>query len=151
MTATVEPAESGPPRSRPGQRLLSLQFARFIVVGVLNTAFSYSVYAAMLFVGLTYTLANLVALLVGVLFSFRTQGRWVFHNRDDRLLVRFAACWGLVWLINIGLISVLVRGGLNAYGAGALALVPVTVVSYFLQKLLVFSASGSNLPARPAK
>lgn len=124
-----------------------LQVARFLVVGVFNTGFSYAVYAVLLWVGLNFVLANLVAVLLGILFSFRTQGRFVFRNTDKRLIFRFAGCWGAIFLINIGLIALLMRAGLNSYWAGAVALVPITVISYFAQKVLVF---GPRRPIEPA-
>ena len=40
---------------------------RFVLVGVLNTAFSYLIYALLLFIGLGYQLANLSALVIGIL------------------------------------------------------------------------------------
>lgn len=121
------------------QRLLSLRIVRFGLVGVLNTAFSYGVYAGLLYAGLGYVWANLLALVIGILFSFRTQGALVFNNRDHRLIGRFALCWGLIWLVNVGLIAALVRAGFDAYWAGALALPPVTLLSFFMQKVLVFA------------
>jgi putative flippase GtrA len=122
-------------------RLPRHQFLRFLVVGGLNTVFSYGVYACLLLVGLPYIAANFGALLLGILFSFRTQGALVFGNRDGRLIVRFAACWGLIFLFGIGLIGAMIRLGLDAYWAGALAMIPVTILSYLLQRFLVFGAS----------
>lgn len=132
-------------------KILSFQFVRFLLVGGLNTGFSYAVYAALLFMGLNYVMANLGALLLGILFSFRTQGRLVFDNRDCRLIFRFAAVWGLIFLVNILLISVLIHSGLNAYWAGALAMVPITVISYFVQKFFVFGTSRSMSAAKPTR
>lgn len=125
--------------------VLSFQFVRFLLVGALNTSFSYAIYALLLYFGLEYVAANFGALVLGILFSFRTQGHWVFRNRNGRLLFRFAAYWGLIFLLNILLITLLIRVGMNAYWAGAFALVPVTVISFFVQKILVF---GSSRPAR---
>lgn len=121
-------------------RVLDARFARFILVGTLNTAFSFGLYVVFLMVGLPYAIANLLALIAGILVSFRTQGQFVFGNRDTRLLGRFALCWGLVWLVNILLIAVFLRLGLDAYWAGAFALAPTTVLSYFMQKVLVFAS-----------
>lgn len=120
--------------------VLDAQFVRFLLVGALNTAFSYSVYAALLLAGLNYALANFGALLLGILFSFRTQGRLVFGNRDNRLLLRFAAAWTGVFCVHTLLIALLIRAGLNAYVAGLTALVPVTVMSYVIQRFFVFRA-----------
>jgi putative flippase GtrA len=40
------------------------QLLRFLVVGVLNTGFSYGVYALGLYVGMRYELANLLSLVL---------------------------------------------------------------------------------------
>lgn len=124
----------------------SRQFARFILVGVLNTAFSYLVYAALLLAGLNFALANLGAVLLGILFSFRTQGALVFSNSSPRLIFRYAAFWLIIYLCNIGLIKLLLSFGLNAYVAGALALPPIVLLSYVVQKYLVFADASSVEP-----
>lgn len=121
--------------------ILSVQVVRFFIVGCINTAFSYSIYATLLYIGMPFVVANFGALLLGILFSFRTQGRFVFNNRATRLIFRFVACWGVIFLINIAFIAMLIRAGLNAYWGGALALVPVTLLSYFVQRFLVFNTS----------
>lgn len=130
---------------------LSRQWLRFLIVGCLNTSFSYGVYALLLWFGLTFVWANAGALLLGILFSFRTQGRLVFGSRDDRKIIRFALCWGLIWLLNISFIAGFMRMGMNAYTAGAVALVPATGLSYLVQKFFVFAggpAVNSGPPPR---
>ena len=81
------------------------QFARFVVVGVVNTSFSYALYALLLWCGLPFAIANLLSLLVGIVFSFVTQGTFVFANRDGRRLLRFALVWTLLYGVNIALIG----------------------------------------------
>ena len=134
------------------RRLLRIQFVRFLLVGTLNTGFSYGIYALCLWLGLHFVAANLVALLLGVVFSFGTQGRLVFHNADPRRFLQFTLFWAVIWGCNIGLIRLLMEMGLGAYAAGALALVPVTLLSYVGQKLFVFAParrprSGSDAHA----
>lgn len=122
-----------------------VQFCTFIVVGVVNTAFSYLIYAAGLALGLHFALANLVAMVTGILFSFKSQGRLVFGNRDGGLIWRFAASWFCIWLFNIGLIAMLTRyTDLNAYVTGALALIPVTLISFVAQKFFVFGGESQK-------
>jgi len=120
------------------RKILNLQFIRFLAVGVLNTAFSYGLYAGMIWLGLPYVAANFLATALGILFSFRTQGQLVFGNRDPRLIVRFSIGWLLIWIFNILLIGLLIRHGLDAYWAGGIALIPTTLASYVVQKLFVF-------------
>jgi putative flippase GtrA len=120
------------------RRLLRFQFIRYVVVGAVNTGFSYGVYAALLFVGLDYRVANLLALLLGILFSFATQGKFVFKNATRVTFAKFVIAWLLIYLVNISIIALFLRAGMSAYLAGACALVPVTLLSYFVLKLAVF-------------
>lgn len=120
--------------------LLRPQFVRFLIVGCMNTAFSYGLYAVFLWFGLNYALANGLALVLSLLVSFRSQGAFVFRNRDPRRLPRFIAVWLGIYLFNVALIAFLIRLGYSAYVAGAIALVPVTLLSYILQKFAVFGS-----------
>lgn len=122
--------------------LFNLQFARFVVVGALNTAFNYLVYCAMLWIGLPLPLASLASLVVGILINFVTQSKFVFDNRDPWKLMPYFAVWLILYSFNLSLIWMLMRCGLNAYVAGGLS-TPVTVLlSYFLQKIFVFKTQA---------
>jgi putative flippase GtrA len=118
--------------------LLKRRAIRFVLIGAVNTAFSYAIYAFFLYLGLSYLLANLLALMTGILFSFRMQGRFVFKNTENHLLGRFVVTWLLIYCVNILLINLLMGLGLNAYISGALAMFPVTALSYFFQRFYVF-------------
>jgi putative flippase GtrA len=111
---------------------------RFVVVGLLNTGFSYLIYAALLHVGLGYQTANLMALVIGVLFSFKTQGRLVFDNPHDRLLGRFVLSWAVIYMCTITVIGQLIAVGFDPYSAGALSLPVSVVLSYLTQRYFVF-------------
>jgi putative flippase GtrA len=120
------------------------QFIRFLFVGGINTCFSYGVYSLLIYLGLPYVLANLGAVTLGILFSFETQGRLVFGNRDRALIFRFAGYWMGIFVVNTSLIAVLVNAGLNEYQAGALAMIPTALLSFFIQKLLVFGRRSNR-------
>ena len=53
------------------------KFARFLLVGVLNTLFSYFLYGTLILIGLDYKYAVLLVTILGVLFNFQTTGRLV--------------------------------------------------------------------------
>ncbi len=55
------------------------RIARFLLTGVLNAAFGYAVYAALVMAGLDYLAALLVATLAGVVFNFFSFGRLAFR------------------------------------------------------------------------
>lgn len=117
---------------------------RFVLVGVLNTTFGYSIYAVLLFVGFDYQLANLLALSMGVFFSFKTQGHLVFENRNDRLLGRFVMIWALIYFCVITAIGQIMSMGFNAYAAGALVLPLSVTLSYLMQKYFVFRKPATD-------
>ena len=117
---------------------LRSQVVRFVVVGAVNAAFSYSVYAILLFVGLNYALANLGAMLLGIAFSFYTQGKFVFDNTDIRRIGRFVFVWAIIYLISITIIGSLIAYGFDPYTAGAIALPASVLASFFAQKYFVF-------------
>ena len=121
------------------------RFVRFLFVGLINTAFSYGLYSALLYFGAHYAAASLLALIGGILFSFRTQGKYVFGNTEVRLLGRFVVCWGIIYVFNIALIRAMLAIGFNAYLSGLLAIAPITVLSYMLQRALVFRAANARV------
>lgn len=125
-------------------RAKALHAIRFLVVGAVNTGFSYAIYAAALFIGLSYQLANLVALSTGILFSFKTQGRLVFGNPDNRLLGRYIVSWSLIYMCTIALIGRIIAFGFDPYTAGLLAVPFSVALSYPLQKYFVFRPANGR-------
>ena len=114
------------------------QFMRFGVVGAINTAISYGSYVVFLSLGLNYALANLGSLIVGICVSFYSQGRFVFGGAALSRLPHFVALWAALYLVSIGLIALFLQMGIDAYMGGALALVPVTLLSFVCQRHFVF-------------
>lgn len=129
-------------------KMLNRQFVRYVLVGIGNTAFSYGAYVAFLYIGHEYWIANLLALILGIAFSFTTQGIVVFRNATRITFVKFLAAWMLIYIFNISVIALLMHGSMSAYLAGAVATIPGTLVSYFVLKLAVF---GREKPAQPGK
>lgn len=120
------------------------QIVRFVCVGIANTLFSYGIYAGLIYLGLGYASANLVALILGILLSYKTQGMLVFRTSTNRRLIRFVMAWGVIYLLNIFLIARFIALGLNPYISGALALPFVTLLSYLSQRFFVFRASPAS-------
>jgi putative flippase GtrA len=119
-------------------RKLNQPFIRFLVVGGINTLFGYGLFALFLFLHLHYAIASLLSTIVGVLFNFKTTGRLVFQSNDNRLIVRFFAVYGMVYVLNVLLLKGFKWMGLNLYISGAILILPLAVVSYLLNKRLVF-------------
>lgn len=118
----------------------SSRFARFLLVGVLNAAFGYGMYAALLWLGLAPYLAVGIGTVLGVLFNFQSTGRLVFESAHPGRLPRFVLVYAFMYFVNVGCLSLLMsRTGLNAYVAGAVMLLPVAILTFFLQRRFVFS------------
>jgi putative flippase GtrA len=124
---------------------IDTQFFRFLIVGGVNTSFGYAVYTLFLFLGVQYQLASLGALICGIVFSFNTQKKFVFKSTKEGAFVRFVFCWIVIYLFNISLIAKCISYGFDAYLSGAIAIVPVTLFSYFLQKIVVFKSKNESI------
>ena len=125
------------------------QLIRFAAVGTFNTSVSYGLYAAFLWLGLPFWAAALFATCLGVLLSFATLGKIVFRSRLEGRFGRFVLLWVGLYLLNIAAIAQFMAFGLDAYSAGLLALVPITGLSFVLQRTLIFTPRQSVLIAAP--
>lgn len=124
--------------------LRTAELGRFLIAGLVNTGVSYGVYAMGLWLGAPYPLANFLAMVIGVLVGFVTQGRYVFRKFEGRRFPAYVMMWLVLWLLNVALIALLlpaVRG--NRYVAGAIAMGIVVSFSFVVQKYYVF-AGGSR-------
>ena len=116
------------------------EFIRFLCVGAVNTAFAYGLYAGFIFIGFHYALAVFFSTAIGILFSFKTLGKWVFFNTDNRRLWRFFAVYAGGYLLNVGILRLLTLIGLkNLYFAGLISSFAVALASFFLNKYMVFT------------
>ncbi len=146
----AQPSPRDTPAPAPQPVTERQRFMRYLAVGLANTAFSYGIYALGIALGLAYFVANLVALVCGICGGFQAHKRLVFKMASRYSFVYFVAVWAVLYLFNITLIGWLMARGFNAYMAGALALPPTTVLSYGMQRLLVFrGAPVSTPPATP--
>ena len=140
------PSHPYPPSGEAGMSLLNLVmrfferhlFARYVIVGAFNTLAGYLLYVLFLSVGFEYRIANLLALIIGIGISFNTQGRLVFRNPDKTLIFRYVACWALIYVANTYVIGQLIRFGASAYAAGAIATPINVLMSFVIQKYLIF-------------
>jgi putative flippase GtrA len=121
------------------KKFLEIRIIRFIITGIINTSFSYGIYAFLLYSGLGYKTANLGSMLLGIVFSFKTQGKFVFKNTSNKRFFRFVIAWVFIYVFNIFIIGQFLKLGLNAYISGAIALIPVIIFSYITQRFFVFA------------
>ena len=121
------------------QKFWSIRFVRFLAIGALNTLFSYALYAFLVFVGMPYTAARIVSIIIGIIFNFFTTGRVVFKNRDNGLIFRFILVYAVTMTLDVLFLRRLVSGlNINKYLAGALVTIPIALLSFLLNSLFTF-------------
>jgi putative flippase GtrA len=114
------------------------RFIRFLIVGGINTAFGYGIFALLIFLKLHYSIAALLATILGVLFNFKTTGRLVFESKDNGLIFKFVGVYAIIYTINTTSLGVLNFFKVNMYLAGAVMLLPMAMLAFVLNKSLVF-------------
>lgn len=124
------------------KRVWSIRFARFLVVGGINTLFGYLVYSAFILLNIHYALASFMSTVIGIVFNFFTTGNIVFRNKNPKLILRFFGVYGITYLINLGFLKIFDSMHMNMVLAGAIVLLPMAVISYFLNRALVFRSGN---------
>jgi putative flippase GtrA len=121
--------------------LLDWRFVRLLLVGLLNTAFGYSVFALFILLNLHYSIAALLSTICGILFNFKTTGQLVFGSRDNSLLLRFFGVYGVTYVVGVLCLRVATAYQWNVLIVAAVLLPPMAVVSYTLNRVFVFGAT----------
>jgi putative flippase GtrA len=116
------------------------RFARFLVVGFVNTLVGYGLYAALILAGFVPQWALGLSFALGVAWNYFTHARLVFHAGGLRRLPAYLAAYLAIYLLNAGTLAGLVAIGLAPLLAQALFLP--------LGALLAFVAIGAALTGR---
>jgi len=120
------------------------QFARFLVVGVGNTAVSFVVYRILLPVGVPYPVAAPLAFAAGAVNGYIFNRRWTFGAKDSTrsraLYVGIQAVGAVTTsLAVVGFVDVAGMGRVAAY---LLAIPPVTVCMFLANRVWTFADRG---------
>jgi putative flippase GtrA len=135
------------------RKLWAIQILRFLAVGGVNTAFGYGVFALLILLNRHFricspeaelVLAPLISQICGILFNFKTTGTIVFRNRNNRLILRFFAVYSITYLLNYGLLRLFESLGIGRLVGGAILVLPLALLAYFLNKRFVFNALGKT-------
>lgn len=130
------------PRALLADRRAWLLFLRFGVVGLLNTAFGYAVFAAFVLAGVWPGAALVGATVAGVAFNFQTSRRLVFRSRGR--VIRFIAVYAALLVLNWVALRILHGFGILELQTQAVLAVPVAAVSFLAQKTFVFDAEAGR-------
>ncbi len=118
------------------------QFARFLAVGLLNAAFGYGVFVLLIWAGLASLPALVTATMAGVIFNFQTTRRLVFVGNSGSF-GRFVALYGAVLAVNWAALSAMEGRGMPPWMAQGVLTLPVALLSFAVQKLLIFAKSAT--------
>ena len=121
--------------------MLNKQVLNFIVIGIINTVFYYLLYISFIYLGINYMFAVFLATMLGITFSFNTFRKYVFKNGNKKSIFRFLIVYLILYLTNIGLITILQVYILNYYISGLLSTLCCAVLSFLLNKFYVFSSN----------
>lgn len=111
---------------------------RFILVGLINTAFGYLAFVSALWLGASPAVSVLVANVLGYSFNFLTTGRLVFSRSELIYLPRFAGAALVVYSANLALLKLLLIVGCGAEIAQLICLPIVVILNYLFMRLFVY-------------
>lgn len=118
--------------------MLKKQIIKFIAVGIVNTLVYYFLYSLFIYLEFDYKIAVLFATISGVLFSFKTFGKFVFDNDDKKLIYKFIFVYIILYLLNLILITNFNILFANYYMSGFFASICISVFTFILNKKFVF-------------
>jgi putative flippase GtrA len=113
--------------------------ARFVIAGMANTVFGFLVYSAAVLAKAPVWAALLAGVLAGIVFNYVTIGGYAFRQLSWKNFPRFVLCYVAVYLINLGLITLLSRIGTGLIAAQAVITVPLAAFSYLMMRFVVFT------------
>lgn len=113
------------------------EIARFLVAGVINTAFGYGLYAALIWLGLDRYAAQAIGYILGTGFNYVTYSRGVFMDAGPAKL-RFALSYAGNYLISLAGLKLVSHFISDPYLAGGVTTFSVIILNYAVLKRLVF-------------
>jgi len=119
-------------------RIGSLQrLWRYYQAGIVNTAFGYGLYALFVTAGFNMYVAQISAHVIGVAFNYLTYSRYAF--RDSRgSKSRFIFSYAVNYLMGLASLATAAQFIRSPYVAGAIAVLFLSFVNYFILKHFVF-------------
>lgn len=125
------------------KKLSNHRVVKFLCVGLLNTAFGYSVYAALVYVGIHYSLALLIATILGVIFNYFSFGRILFQGRGGLIVFgKFVTAYGTVYFFNAFILELFTSNlQLSPYVAQVICIFPTIFLNWLLVNYWVYKRS----------
>lgn len=122
------------------------QLVLFVLVGALNTAVGYAVFAAFVLIGSGMTWAAIGSTILGALFNFRSTGQIVFGSRRADRLPRFLLLYAFLCGLDIGLLRLAAAFGVAPLAAQVTILPLLALASFLTMRRFVFAPVGKAFP-----
>ncbi|MDR0272083.1 MAG: GtrA family protein [Clostridiales bacterium] len=90
---------------------LAIQFIKFGIVGLSNTAVNFAVYYVLLLLGVYYVIATILAFAVSVINAFFWSSKFVFKSKEKNLpkkLAKVYISYGITFLLSMGTLILMV-------------------------------------------
>lgn len=108
------------------------QFIRFIIVGLVNTAVGFAIYALLVrFLAVPPQPALAIAFVLGVIWNYFTHAKFVFATNGLKRILPYAAAYLIVYGFNALALRWLLDQGVGAVTSQAI-LAPIAAVLSFL-------------------
>lgn len=118
------------------------EFARYVIVGLASNIIAYIAYLLLKAAGVAYVLAMTLAYCFVLIFTFSANRKWTFRGAtgvDKRFVVRFLQCYGLAYLVNAGMLMILVAHyGVSHQIAQGCLIILIAIGLYHAQRKWVF-------------
>lgn len=119
------------------------EIIRFAIVGIANFLIIMAVsWLLMHLFGINFYDANIVAYVLALVNNFYWNRIWVFRSTGERMgrqALMFLAAYGIAYLVQLGVIAVLVQWlGVNKDLANFIGLFPFGATNFLLNKFFAF-------------
>jgi putative flippase GtrA len=121
---------------------LLCQAFNYAAVGVLNTLAGLgTIFALMALLGIPALVANLLGYAVGLFLSYALNRRWTFRaaHAGWGARARFFLLMGSAYLVQFGLLALLLSLSVNPYVAQAIATAVYALIGFVGSRFLVFT------------
>ena len=106
---------------------------KFLLVGILNFIFGYSVYFYLIVVGVVYSVAFFVSTIAGICFNYFTIKKFVFSGKRNAFVL-FVIIYILQFLLGLFLIKEMTVFFKNELIAGLLSMMVLAILSFILMR-----------------
>ena len=111
---------------------------RFLLVGIINSAVGYGLFALFIYLGLHYSFAAFVATILSICFNFLSTGKLVFKQSGKAQAVRFALVYIFLYGLNVVFLTLLLKTGITEYVGGFLLIPVMAGLAYVLHARFTF-------------